>query len=108
VASGALAVEASATFEAGSPLKVIARGAASGEVVLHYRHVNQAERWDRVVMIPDGNALTAAIPASATQSGFHLQYYVSILSGGDLAMIPGFGPALDNEPYRVVTARAGA
>lgn len=101
VASGALAVEASATFEAGSPLKVFARGIASGEVVLHYRHVNQAERWTKVVMQPGAGGFSAEIPADYTRSPWHLQFYVTVASPDGCSVSPGLAGDLANQPYCV-------
>ena len=45
---------------------------------LHYRHVDQAERWKQVDMQEDGESFTAAIPADYTQSDFPLEYYFDL------------------------------
>ena len=43
-------------------------------VFLRYRHVNQAERWQRVEMQANGTVFSAEIPADYTQSPYALEY----------------------------------
>ena len=66
-------------------------------VTLHYRHVNQAERFTTMPMT--GTPWTATIPAEFTKSPFPLQYYFSL---DDAAMFPGLAPNLANQPYFVL------
>ncbi|HWC18542.1 MAG TPA: hypothetical protein VG498_16140, partial [Terriglobales bacterium] len=46
--------------------------------LLHYRHVNQAERYQTVELQEQGNACRATIPASYTDSPYSLQYYFEL------------------------------
>ena len=65
-------------------------------VTLHYRHVNQAERFVTTPMT--GSPWTAPIPGEFTKSPFPLQYYFSL----DHDMWPGLGRNLSNQPYFVL------
>jgi hypothetical protein len=71
-------------------------------VTLRYRQVNQAERWQSIVMQPDGQVYRAAIPASYTESPFALQYYFHLRQGSAAALYPGFNEVFANQPYFVV------
>jgi hypothetical protein len=72
---------------------------------LHYRHVNQSERYERVPMTRRGPRLDAAIPAAYTDSPYPLQYYFDIDDGAEHAWLcPGFAPDLMNQPYFVLQA----
>ncbi len=71
--------------------------------VLCYRHVNQAERYERLTMTRDGRAYRASIPIIYTASRFPLQYYFELRKGPAQAWIyPGFAPDLANQPYFVI------
>ena len=70
---------------------------------LHYRHVNQAERWQSAVMDRKGIAYVAVIPAEYTGSPYPLQYYFELKSAPDRAWLyPGFPADLAGPPYYVV------
>ena len=70
---------------------------------LHYRHVNQAERWCSVLMDRKGPAYVASIPGAYTGSPYPLQYYFELRSGPDRAwMYPGLPPDLAGQPYFVI------
>ncbi|MBZ5617223.1 MAG: twin-arginine translocation signal domain-containing protein [Acidobacteriia bacterium] len=72
---------------------------------LHYRHVNQAERFETAAMEPHGGEYRAVIPASYTGSPYPLQYYFELKQGpGKSWLHPGFAADLTNQPYFVVTA----
>jgi hypothetical protein len=72
-------------------------------IELHYRHVNQAERWQRVSMQSDGSFWRAAIPPEYTQSTYPLQYYFEMRVAPESAVLfPGFGSKLTGQPYFVV------
>jgi hypothetical protein len=77
---------------------------ASPSVVrLHYRHVNQAERYQAADMRRRGDAWHATIPAAYTDSAFPLQYYFEIRKGtNEASLYPGFAPDLANAPYFIV------
>lgn len=70
---------------------------------LHYRHVNQAERWQSTVMDRKGPAYVASIPSAYTDSAYALQYYFELKSAADRAWLyPGFPPDLAGAPYYVI------
>lgn len=71
-------------------------------VLLHYRHVNQAERYQSLEMrLEDGKA-RAAIPASYTDSVFPIQYYFELRQSRRAWLYPGLNAELSNQPYFVV------
>lgn len=102
--SGKAGISADAAFERGKPVTVRMRRPAGEDVaaVLHYRHVNQAERWQTLPMAANGSDLVASIPGSYTDSPFHLQFYVSTAGKGGISIAPGLDSDLANEPYAVV------
>jgi hypothetical protein len=77
----------------------------AASVRLHYRHVNQAERWRSVEMLGDGR-FAAAIPADYTASPFPLEYYFELRdSNGGAVLFPGLAPDFSNQPYYAVRAQ---
>ena len=80
-----------------------ATSASPPSVRVHYRHVNQAERYQMVEMRLQSGTHRASIPAAYTDSRFPLQYYFELREGLDRASLyPGFMPDLANVPYFVV------
>ena len=77
-------------------------GKQPAAATLHYRRVNQVERFVAAPM--HGTPWTAVIPAEYTRSPFPLQYYFSFEGS---AMWPGLGPNLANQPYFVVRQAQG-
>jgi hypothetical protein len=84
--------------------------------VLHYRHVNQAERYRKAEMTAREGTFHAAIPAGYTNTAFPLQYYfeVRVLENapakaapreGVAWLYPGFNDTLTSQPYYVVRRR---
>jgi len=72
-------------------------------VVLHYRHVNQAERFVAAPMEMGESRSKGVIPATYTDSHYPLQYYFEIRMGEDaVALYPGLGRDLVQQPYFVV------
>jgi len=70
---------------------------------LHYRRVNQAERYQSVEMELHNDAYRASIPGSYTDSPFPLAYYFEFKERPDRAWLyPGFAEDLANLPYFVV------
>jgi len=67
--------------------------------ILHFRHINQAERWSTLPMVPVEGGYAASIPADYTTSSFHLQYFVSGTAQGTAVLSPGLAADLANEPY---------
>jgi hypothetical protein len=77
-------------------------------VSLRYRHVNQAERWQREEMQANGTVFSAEIPAEYTQSPYALEYCFELhAKDGAAWLAPGFNAALSSQPYYAV-ARQGA
>lgn len=101
-AGGADMLTASDTFEAGQPLRVQLRAEAGAAPILHYRHVNQAERWTSMPMTADGSGYAAEIGGAYTDSKFHLQMFATFTASGHLVIVPGLAADLSNEPYLTV------
>ena len=93
-----------AKFNAGGPVPVeFAAGKDYASVELHYRTVNQAERWQSAPMQSAGRLWRAAIPGEYTQSPYALQYYFELKEAPESAgLYPGFGEQLTGAPYFVV------
>jgi hypothetical protein len=82
-------------------------GPALASAHLHYRHVNQAGRWQSAIMERKGAAYASAIPAAYTDSPYPLQYYFELKSAPDRAWLyPGFPPDLAGQPYYVIHGAA--
>jgi hypothetical protein len=97
---------APAGFRSGSPLALDVRltSATPATVWCCYRHVNQAERFERVQMeaSPDG-AHRTTIPAAYTDSPYPLQYYFVVKTRADVAhLYPSLGPDRLQQPYVVL------
>jgi hypothetical protein len=90
-------------FQPGAEITVslTVEGKQPANAMLHYRHVNQVERFVTAPMA--GTPLRATIPATYTNSQYPLQYYFSIESA---SMYPGIGPNLAGQPYFVVENRS--
>ena len=72
-------------------------------VLLYYRRVNHAERWQSEPMQADGRLWHAAITSEYTQSQYPIQYYFELKEKPELAVLyPGFGEQLTGQPYFVV------
>ncbi len=99
VISSTAGIAAPATFKAGEALTVHVDETVDEEPVLHYRHVNQAERWNSAKMTRNGDGFAATIPGDYTDSKFHLQFFVSSRRGGRNVLSPGLEGNLSNEPY---------
>ncbi len=74
-------------------------------VFLHFRHVNQAEPWQKVKLKYDGTSTyNAEIPSAYTQARFPLQYYFEIDNSTSklTSLYPALASNLANTPYFVV------
>ena len=72
-------------------------------IFLRYRHVNQAERWQREEMEANGTVFSAEIPAEYTQSLYALEYCFELRGkDGSAWLAPGFNAALSSQPYYAV------
>ena len=84
----------------------IAIDVPASAATLHYRHVNQGERWQSAEMEARGKLYRAVIPASYTASPFALQYYFEGALRGQAWLYPGFAADLLNQPYFVLRPAA--
>ncbi len=93
-----------ARFEPGRALALeFAAERDYASVRLHYRHVNQAERWKSEAMQSDGGVWRAAIPSEYAESHYPLQYYFEVREGPEsVALYPGLGEQRMGQPYFVV------
>lgn len=92
-------------FTAGSPITVHVQTdtPVDGTVLLRYRHLNQGEHYQEMIMEGDGTGWSATIPGSYTDSPYHLTYYFLIrTASGDAWISPGLDETLANCPYHVV------
>ncbi len=92
------------TFRPGRPLAVeFGAGKDYASVQLHYRRVNQADRWESAPTQSAGRLWTATVPAEYTASPYPLQYYFEVREGPEsAALYPGLGERLTGQPYFVV------
>lgn len=93
------------SFRAGEPLPVSLQCPLPGPLVatLHYRHVDQAERWQSVALTRAGDQFQGEIPGKYTARRFALQYYFELVTGPDSAtLFPPLAADLANMPYFVV------
>jgi hypothetical protein len=91
-------------YQPGQPLPVELSAEKQYEAVrLHYRQVNQAERWQNVAMQSDGRLWRGAIPAAYTGAAYPLQYYFEVKdTTGSSGLHPGLGEKLTGQPYVIV------
>lgn len=86
------------------PVEISCRGGATpSSVVLHYRRVNQAERFQTLPMSAGSRSHRAVVPARYTDSPYPLMYYFHLAHGpASVSLYPGFSDDLLNQPYFVV------
>jgi hypothetical protein len=95
--------ETPASFRPGTPLAIEITLEKPAAVRLHYRHANQAERFQVVAMQDAGRRCRAEIPAPFTKSPYPLQYYFEVRQGAaDAGFYPALGPPAWKQPYFVV------
>lgn len=81
----------------------LAPGRAASDVRCHYRHVNQAERFEVVTMQKHGDVYRAEIFAAYSSSPYPLQYYFTLLLEPEgSALFPGLGSQRMSLPYFVL------
>jgi hypothetical protein len=88
-------------FQRKQPLIVELTAPSLASATLHYRHINQAERWVSSAMDRKGTSYVASIPGVYTDSPYPLQYYFELKSGRAW-LHPGFPADLAGQPYYVV------
>jgi hypothetical protein len=98
-----------AAFHPGQPLNLSLQvtPAQVASVHLHYRHVNQGERWLSVEMQSGADGYTGAIPGDYTGSIYPLQYYFELRSAEKAWLHPAFNSTLSNQPYYAIDKREG-
>jgi hypothetical protein len=70
---------------------------------LHYRQVNQAERWKAIDMERSREGYSGSIPGTYSNSPYALQYYFELRRDPNIAWLyPGFETNLANQPYFVI------
>ena len=90
-------------FRRKQPLALELAGPSLQSARLHYRHVNQAERWQSTIMDRKGQAYVSAIPGAYTDSPYPLQYYFELKLAPDRAWLyPGFPSDRAGQPYFVL------
>ena len=76
-------------------------------MALHYRHVNQAEAYQRLALEGRGGVHRGAVPPAYTQSPYALQYFFELRRGPDAWLFPGLAADLANQPYFLVRRARG-
>lgn len=91
-------------FQPGNPVALVlaVEQAAPSAVMLLYRQVNQAERWQSLEMERDRRSFKGTIPGTYTRSPFALQYYFELRQGPAASLHPGFNEVFANQPYFVL------
>ncbi|MGH9162604.1 MAG: hypothetical protein ACRD2X_21765 [Vicinamibacteraceae bacterium] len=97
-------------FRRGQPLEIElslrAEETPSG-VLLHYRHVHQAQRYVTTEMASTDGRYHATVPRRYTDAPYPIQYYFELRQGpARTALYPGFERSLTNQPYFVVQSAA--
>lgn len=93
-----------ASFRRGEAIEIAVTAADfTGEIALHYRHLNQGEDYRTMPMTKDGSRYAAAIPGDYSDSSYPLAYYfVAHAPAGDTWIVPGFDRSLATQPYHVI------
>lgn len=98
------------SFHPGQSLSLslkVPHGTEISSARLHYRHVNQGERWLWTDMEAGGDGYTAEIPNDYTSSVYPLEYYFELRNGGSAWLHPAFNATLSNQPYYAISKREG-
>ena len=83
----------------------VPRGMEISSARLHYRHVNQGERWLWSDMDGSGDGYSSEIPGDYTGSVYPLEYYFEFRSGSSAWFHPAFNATLSNQPYYAISKR---
>ena len=91
-------------YKAGIPVNIkISIDSKPSIVLMHFRHVNHAERFETSEMMLTGSSFQAVISAAYTSSDYPIQYYFEVKEVSDKAWLyPGFNPDLANQPYFII------
>ena len=93
------------SFVKGAPIAVAMKmPAAKGKLVkLHYRHVNQSEKFNSLEMIADGDSFEAVIPEEFTNTSWPVMYFFEVIEKtGTASFLPCINETMDNVPYYVI------
>lgn len=94
-----------ASFRPGQPIpiRVTTEDDFDCRVDLHFRHLNQGERWMKIPMKSNGYLHEASVPDGYSQSRYALQIYFTVHNTlNDAWMVPGLNEDLSNQPYHVL------
>jgi len=70
---------------------------------LHYRHVNQGEKYNIVEMKAAEKEYSALIPGAFTKTEYPVMYFFEAIDGsGAGSFLPGINDVMDNQPYYVI------
>ncbi len=96
--------QSASTFQPGKTIPIeLTLDKPVKQVILYYRHVNQAVDWQMVPMKIKGKRGYAEIPADYTKTRFNMSYYFVIDRGADgKAIYPGLDEDLAGLPYFVI------
>jgi hypothetical protein len=91
-------------FRPGQPIPLVLElETPAASVTLHYRHVNQAERYESVPMEANERRYTAAIPATYTDPAYPIEYYFEVRVSPERALLyPVLSPSPTAQPYYVI------
>jgi hypothetical protein len=96
-------LDAPKSFRKGQPVNIGFQASGSeAEVLLHYRHVNQGERWQNLKPEIGDGGIKWTIPGSYTHSDFHIQFYLTATDNERVRILPGFPDTLDAAPYMLI------
>ena len=98
-------LSAPASYARGEAIEVRLDGAEDVEAVLHYRPVNQGQRWSSTPMTRQGGSFVATIPAETGDGPYHVQCYASLNGKITADVVPGFNATLSQQPYVVIAQR---
>jgi hypothetical protein len=102
----ALRYDLPADFTPGEELAVEVLAEGDVRLRLHYRHLNQGERWVVVDMEGEEDRRSAVVPAGYTDSPYPLELYFTVTApDGDAWIVPGLDRSLANQPYHVLRQR---
>lgn len=93
------------SFDRGESLEVrlLTADPVITRVVLHYRHLNQAEDYVTVEMTPVHDGFSSVLPSGYTSAAFPLVYFAEVHTDGDHPVfVPALNGTLSNQPYQLV------
>jgi hypothetical protein len=91
-------------YKPGAPVNIaISLDRKPSKVIMHYRHVNHAERFETSEMRITATGYESTIPGGYTTSEYPIQYYFEMREGSEKGWLyPGFNSELTNQPYFVL------